>query len=178
MKSQSGFTIIELMITLAIIAVLTVVVYPVYRGIIADIHRNDAIQAMAKIYDREHLYLNDARQHAWETGAGAGGMNIAHQLAGWSCPSKAAGQPAKCENKHFEIRLVLDPIDLPDYSDPTDPNARKRVRWAIVAIPKAGGSNEGKDRFGMMDTGSKPNWAANSAGWDFAAWAKTGSWAN
>lgn len=178
MKKEHGFSLIEMMVVVAIMGILLVVVLPSYRWLMADIHRSEAIQALAKIHDRENLYLVSARFNSWEMMGGVGGMNIAEDLArdGWACKAKIDGEPAKCENAHFELRLVLDPIDQPDYSDPTDPNARKRVRWAAVAIPKTGGSNEGEDRIGLEDTGAKSKWAAASGGWDFTAWAKTGTW--
>lgn len=178
MRKERGFSLIEMMMAVALVAALVAVALPSYRSITADMRRHEAIQAMSKIHQREHLYIASAREHAWEMGAGVGGMNIARELEGWRCGAKADGEPAKCENSHFEIHLVLDPIDRPDYSDPADPDARKRVRWAVVAIPKAGGSNAGGDRFGIEDNGSRPNWAADSAGWDFSAWARTGSWAS
>jgi type IV pilus assembly protein PilE len=58
MKSRShGFTLIELMITVAIIAILAAVVYPSYTSVIRRSHRADARDALLQIQVAQEKYF-------------------------------------------------------------------------------------------------------------------------
>ena len=61
---QSGFTLVELMIVVAIVAVLAAVAFPAYDYQIRKGHRAEAQQFMVEIANRETQYLLDARNYA------------------------------------------------------------------------------------------------------------------
>jgi len=64
MKIQKGFTLIELMITVATIGVLIAIAYPSYQSYIVKGNRAAAQAFMADVANRQKQYLLDARSYA------------------------------------------------------------------------------------------------------------------
>ncbi|MGH8670496.1 MAG: type IV pilin protein [Burkholderiales bacterium] len=79
MKRHAGFTLIELMITVVIIAILAAVAYPSYQAHIIRTHRSEAQQFLMDITQREEQYLLDVRQYTNILGppGTAGSLNLA-----------------------------------------------------------------------------------------------------
>ena len=70
-----GFTLIEVMIVVAIIGILAAIAYPGYQRYVQRANRAAAQQFMLDLSSREQQYLLDARGY---TGTiGAGGLNVA-----------------------------------------------------------------------------------------------------
>ena len=67
-RSQ-GFTLVELMIAVAIVGILAGLVWPSYRNYVVRANRSAAQQFMLDIANREEQYMLDARSYA--TGSGA-----------------------------------------------------------------------------------------------------------
>ena len=59
-----GFTLIELMIVVAIVAILSAVAYPSYIKYVARANRSAAESFMLEVANRQERYLVDARQYA------------------------------------------------------------------------------------------------------------------
>jgi type IV pilus assembly protein PilE len=63
-RTQAGFTLIELMITVAIVAILTAVAYPAYTQHLRKSHRADAQNLLMALASRQQQYLLDTRSYA------------------------------------------------------------------------------------------------------------------
>ena len=60
MKNNKGFTLVELMIVIAIIGVLAAVGYPAYTGAVKKANRADGIDSLLSLSGRmEEFYLNN-----------------------------------------------------------------------------------------------------------------------
>lgn len=80
---QDGFTLIELMITTAVVAILAAVAYPSYTSYVIRANRAAAKAQMLDIVNREQQFLLSSRAY---------GTLAALQAAGYSLPSELAGK--------------------------------------------------------------------------------------
>ena len=62
-RSERGFTLIELMITVAVIGVLVAIAYPSYMGQVRKSNRSAAQQFMADVASRQQQILLDQRSY-------------------------------------------------------------------------------------------------------------------
>lgn len=69
MKLQKGFTLVELMIVVAIVATLAAIGYPSYTNHVVKSNRSAAESFMLTASNKQEQYMLDARQYA--TGASA-----------------------------------------------------------------------------------------------------------
>ncbi len=69
MRRMSGFTLIELMITLAVVAILAAVAFPSYQDHLRKGRRASAEAFIMEIANRQQQYLLDARTYAVDPGA-------------------------------------------------------------------------------------------------------------
>jgi type IV pilus assembly protein PilE len=74
MRNARGFTLIELMIVVAVVAILAAVGYPSYRDHVARGQRSQGQQFLSDIAQRQEQFLLDSRQYA--TALGAGGLGL------------------------------------------------------------------------------------------------------
>ena len=64
MRKLRGFTLIELMIVVAVIGVLAAIAMPMYQGQVRKANRSAAQAHMLDLANRQQLYLQSARQYA------------------------------------------------------------------------------------------------------------------
>jgi type IV pilus assembly protein PilE len=61
---RNGFTLIELMITVAVVALLAAVAYPSYRDHVARAQRSQGQQFLSDVAQRQEQFLLDVRRYA------------------------------------------------------------------------------------------------------------------
>jgi len=63
-KPAAGFTLIELMMVVVIVAVLTLVAYPAYQSYTVKANRAEAKSYLMDVAQKQQLYFNDSRSYA------------------------------------------------------------------------------------------------------------------
>lgn len=102
MRKSVGFTLIELMIVVAIVGVLAMIAVPSYSKYVQRGQRANAQQVMTNIASRQQQYLLDARQYTATIGAGGLGFSA----DGWTCA-------ATCTNARYTISVAVVPTATP-----------------------------------------------------------------
>lgn len=75
-KTVRGFTLIELMVAAAIVAILATIAYPIYLHQLVEGRRSAAEAALMDIAQREQQYILDQRQYAPGASASAVTTNL------------------------------------------------------------------------------------------------------
>jgi len=112
----AGFTLLELMIVVVIVAILAAVGIPSYREYIIRGNRSAAQQLMLGIASRQEQFRLDARSYT--ATIGTGGLNFTED--GWDC----ASTPTQCTNTRYTVTVPLVVGPPPGYT--------------ITAVPIAG----------------------------------------
>ena len=98
-----GFTLIELMITVVVIAILSAIAYPSYTNYVMRGQRSAAQQLMADIANREQQYLLDAKSYT--AALNSTGLNVSGD--GWTCTA------ASCTNPRYTVTVAVDNAATP-----------------------------------------------------------------
>ena len=80
---EKGFTLIEVMITVAIVAILTTIALPSYNNYLTKVNRTAAAQFMMDVANREEQYLLDQRSYTAIscTSTCSGSLNVKPEVA-------------------------------------------------------------------------------------------------
>jgi len=76
-----GFTLVELVVTVAIVGILASASYGSYQNYIKRANRSAAQQFMLEVMNRQELYLLDARAYADDVGSTGLGLTIPNRVA-------------------------------------------------------------------------------------------------
>lgn len=125
MKHAKGFTLIELMIVVAIIGILAVVAIPQYSQYVVRSNRTAAQAFMMDVANREKQYLLDARSYA----------NSLAGLGMGSAPSEVS--------KYYTVTIDAPDVIPPSFTITATPIAGKQQ------------ANAGEPALTLTDTGIK-----------------------
>jgi len=124
--AAGGFTLIELMIVVTVMAIIAAVAIPSYQQYNKRANRSQAQQIMLNIQNREEQYILDAR--AYVGNLGSAGLNIAQD--GWACTNDpSVPSTSKCSSNHYDVTVTLVTGPPPSYT--------------ITGTPKPGGFQDG-----------------------------------
>ena len=90
-RLQHGFTLIELMITVAIVAILAAVAYPSYTSHVKKSNRRAAQAQMLDIANRQQQFLLANRAYASDAQLTGSGYTLPSDLSGKYTPSVTVG---------------------------------------------------------------------------------------
>ncbi|MBS0344009.1 MAG: prepilin-type N-terminal cleavage/methylation domain-containing protein [Proteobacteria bacterium] len=107
-RRRNGFTLIELMITVAVVAILTAIAYPAYTQFIIRSKRSAAQAQMMDIASRQQQYLIANRAYADAT---------ALANSGYSLPADVAA--------NYSLSLTLSTSGMPTYTLTFTPSGRQ-----------------------------------------------------
>lgn len=140
-KNQSGgFTLIELMIAVAIISVLAAIAIPSYSSFVTKARRSDAQTLLVEVFNRQKQYLLDARQYTDKVD----NTGLSLSKDGWTCTALT------CSNSHYDLTIAFDPAVAP----PT-----------FVATATAKGAQIGDGNLTITDQGVKTRTSTPATTW-------------
>lgn len=136
MKTAKGFTLIEVMIVVAIVTILAMIGYPAYKNQVASARRSAAKILLMELSNREAQYLSYTRQYASNFDSTGLNFTTTANDMGWSCAVTS------CENNNYTVTGVVDNNAAP----PT---------FTLTAQPKSTGMNNGEASLTIDQTGLK-----------------------
>lgn len=127
MRSSRGFTLVEILAAVAILALLAAIAIPSYQDYVLRSNRASAQRMMTTIANRQAQYLVDAREYADDIGAG--GLNISN-LDDWACV-------ADCTDGNYTIAVTLDAGPPPTFTITATPIGRQ-VKDGVLTLTSTG----------------------------------------
>ena len=120
MKKSSGFTLIELMVTVAIVGILVAIAYPSYLDQVRRSRRADAQTALMNVAARQQQMLLDSRSYAGTVGA----LNI-------SVPSSVL--------KTYSVTITLGTATVPTFTATATPSGTQaQDKCGVMTIDQTG----------------------------------------
>ena len=107
MRHVKGFSLLELMFAVVVVAILAAIAYPNYTSYMQRSRRSEAQQLMVSIANREAQYLLDSRMYT--NVIGATGLNANTER--FACTPTAA--PTLCSSLYYDITVTVDNVATP-----------------------------------------------------------------
>jgi len=124
---KQGFTLIEVLIVLGIVAVLAAIAFPAYTNQVRKGHRADAQAFLMDVANREQQYLLDARSYSvGSTAIATLNMTVPDTVANFYTVGVAAG----ATTPSFLITATPKGSQVPDGSLTLDQNGTKTLNGA------------------------------------------------
>lgn len=125
---RKGFTLIELMIVVAVIGILSAIAWPSYQNYVRRSERSKAQQLMLEISNKEQQYIVDARLYT--ATIGTGGLNIGNH-DGWTCA-------AACTNPRYTVTVTLTAGPPPGFTITADPGSTGQSSDGVMTLTSTG----------------------------------------
>jgi len=111
MKHQKGFSLIELMIVVAVIGILAAVAYPAYQDYVIRSKRGDAMNALAAVRIAQEKYRSNST--AFTSSLGDLGLSTDSPDGYWtiSIPSASTGFVAVAIPEHTDTQCPMFAVD-------------------------------------------------------------------
>ena len=122
-RHSSGFTLIELMITVAVVAILAAIAFPAYQDQIRKSRRSAAQGVLLEVASREQQLFLDSRQYV------------------------AATDTATLATSNIRVTVQANLLGAYDFSVATTAVANAVPTFTATAVPK---SNQALDKCGTM----------------------------
>ena len=129
MKRTSGFTLIELMVTVAVVGILAAIAYPSYQNQVKKARRSEAQQLLLGASNKEEQYLLEMCQYTDSF------VDMNYKSDGWDCTTTAT----ECSNNYYDITIAESNGPPPTYT--------------ITAVPK--GTQDGDGDLTINNSGTK-----------------------
>ncbi len=140
-KREGGFTLIELMVTVAIVGVLSAVAYPAYKSYIASARRANAQALMLEVANRQVQYMSYARTYSTDLSSTGINMPSSSAANGYTCTSSGG-----CADANFAVTTAVDTSTTP-------------ISFTITATPVSTGCCSTDSNFTLNSAGAKSsNW--------------------
>jgi type IV pilus assembly protein PilE len=121
-QRQAGFTLIELMMVVVIVAVLATIALPAYQGYVIKANRGATQAYLLEIAQKQQLYFNDVREYA----ADPNDLDVAQ-------PERVA------DNYTIGVAVAGDPNTPYSYTITATPKAgTKQVKDGVLSIDHTG----------------------------------------
>lgn len=109
-RRQPGFSLIEVMVVVAVLGILSAIAFPSYQDYVRRGHRSSAEQLIMEIASKQGQYILDARAYTDIIGAGTNGLNIANR-DGWTCTTTSTAP--QCSNSYYTLAITVDNTATP-----------------------------------------------------------------
>lgn len=131
MMKSKGFTLVELMIVVAIVGILAAVAIPAYRSFVLKSHRTDAINGLLDAASRQARYFTTQNVYA-------------DKMSTLGYSTDAVAVPSTT-NKFYEITVVSAPAAT----------ASTPATFSLLATAKNSQTSDSCGDFGLDDLGKK-----------------------
>jgi type IV pilus assembly protein PilE len=144
---MSGFTLVELMAVVVILAIIVGIAYPSYRNYMVQTRRSDAQAILTQVSHTEEKFYSSCSRYT---------MTMAGTMADCAGGGGGLGFPDNSSpDGHYQVAITAGTIAGAGTAD---------TAYTATATPKAGGLQAGNGALRIDSTGVK-EWNKPGAGW-------------
>ena len=150
LKRQRGFTLMEVMITVAIIGILAAIAFPSYQDSMRKSRRTDGKNALSQAAANMERYYSE--NNGYCTTANCGTMTVCNTTP-TICPGTCTGGVCTTTERNYLISFAANP-------------ALSATQFMLLATPNPSGAQPAADGImRIIETGAKSHDANNDGDW-------------